>query len=126
MAHHIVEDTAALEGALPEPWHVWASVFLGGSGEIGAAGLARSARPDRRTAVLDLRGVNLILEVGVCESDAFDERKNLFRFGNISRQGLLARDPNELASTTRQCIDHLFDIFDSRLIWAADPHCVYC
>src|SRR5580704_15173160 len=100
VAHHIIKDTAALERALPEPGHVWASVFLGGSGEIRAARLARSARPDRRTAMLHLRGVDLILQVRVCQSSAFDERDDLFCLGNIPHQELLARDPGEPAPTT--------------------------
>src|SRR2546422_3236255 len=44
VAHHVVQDAAALEVAAPEPGLVGARVLLRGAREVGAAGDRKSTR----------------------------------------------------------------------------------
>ena len=90
VTHHIVQHTAALQLAAPEPRHVRAAVFFRGTGEIGSARRRRAARPKELTSGFDLRRENLILEIALSDSNPRHEISHLLCFGDISRQQRIA------------------------------------
>src|SRR5262250_3058605 len=92
VAHHVVEDAAALEVPAPEPGPVRSAVLLGRAREIGPAGRGRPAGPQEVFPRLDLRSEDLVLEVAMREVDAPNELEHLFRFGDIAGERLLAGD----------------------------------
>ena len=63
VAHHVVEHTAALQIALPEPRRVRPAVLLGRAREIRTTRRRGAARPEERASRLDVRREELILEI---------------------------------------------------------------
>src|SRR6185437_3174341 len=116
MAHHVVQHTAALQLAAPEPWHVRAAVLFGCAREIGTSGRRRAARPEKCASRLHLRRKDLILEIAVRDARTRDEIANLLRLGDVARQRLLAGDAAELALAALDRVHDLFDVLDARVI----------
>src|SRR5688572_12164795 len=121
VAHHVVEDAAALQAALPEPRAVRPTVLLGGTGEVGPPGVRRAPGPDERLARLDLWREELVLEVSRGDTEAPNELDHLLRFGNVAGERLLAGDPFELALPGLHRADDLLDVLDPRVVRPAEP-----
>src|SRR5262249_3154730 len=73
VAHHIVEDTAALAASLPEPGAVRPAMLLSGARQIGAAGERRAAPPDDFLPSLHGRCEDLILQVSMQQVRLLDQ-----------------------------------------------------
>src|SRR3989442_2397274 len=85
VTHHVVEDPAALELALPEPGHVGSAVLLRGPGEVRAAGERGAARPDDGAALRHGGREYLVLQVAVGDSGLLRELEHLIRLGDLVR-----------------------------------------
>src|SRR6185312_15828152 len=121
MTHHVVEHTAALHVAAPEPWHVRATVFFGCAREIRASGSRCAATPDQRPAGLDLRREQLILQIAVHQSNALDELEDRCGFRDVACEWLFARDCLESAPATLDRADYLPDVLDAGEVGAEQP-----
>ena len=65
VAHHVVQDAAALQRAVPEPRHVRAAVLFGRARQVRAAGDRCAARPDELAPARHRRREDLVLEIPV-------------------------------------------------------------
>src|SRR3954468_5531071 len=119
MTHHVVQHAAALQGALPEPRHVWTAVLLRGAGEIRTAGQRGATRPYQLAAAGDVWREELVLQIPGVESDAPGEIENLLRLGDVASEGLLAGEAAQGADPILDGADDLFDVGDARLIGTA-------
>src|SRR2546423_5557920 len=121
MAHHVVEHAPALQRSLPEPGHVWSAVLLRGPSEVRTSRQRRSARPHQLTSTRDVGREELILEVARVEAYTLDHLDNLFRFGNVARQRLLASEPTQRTSTALDRIDDFLDVGEASMVRPAEP-----
>src|SRR5438309_7532439 len=112
MTHHVVEHTAALQLAAPEPRHVRTTVLLGRAREVGTSGCRRAARPDECVASLDLRREHLVLEIAVRQSYALHELDDALRLVYVARERLFTRDAAQSALSALDGVHDLFDVLD--------------
>src|SRR3989442_2930884 len=77
VTHHVVEDPAALELALPEPGHVGSAVLLRGPGEVRAAGERGAARPDEDRKSTRLNSSHVRISYAVF---CLNKKNNVVRF----------------------------------------------
>jgi hypothetical protein len=121
VAHHVVENAAALQPALPEPGHVRPAVLLGGTGQVGAAGRGGAAGPDEHAAMLHLRAEELVFEVAVPEPRLPGERGHLLRFLDGAGEWLFAGKPQEFTAAAEHGVGDFLDVGHSRLVGPAEP-----
>ena len=121
VAHHVVEHAAALQLAAPEPRRMRSAVFLGCARQIGPAGGSRAARPDSRTAGLDLRREYLIFQIAVHGTAALDQLQHALGFGDISRQRLLASDAAQAAHAAFDGVDDFFHVLETHVVGSGEP-----
>src|SRR5690348_3086051 len=95
VAHHVVENAAALKIAAPEPRHVRTAVLLSRASEVGPASRRGAARPEQRAASFDLRREDLVLEITLLDPNTLDELGHSLRLGDVSRERFFARDARE-------------------------------
>ncbi len=121
VTHHVVEHTTALQVATPEPRHVRTTVLFCCACEIWTSSGRRAARPDQRSAGLDLRGEQLVLQVAVHQSNALDELEDLCGFGDVAGEWLFACDCLESSPATLNRVDDFLDVLDAREVGAEQP-----
>ena len=121
MAHHVVENSAALKRALPEPGHVRAAVLFRRAREVRSPGKCGASCPDELFSASDLGCEELILEIACVEPDAFCQTRHRFRFGDVSPERFFAGEPAQLAGAVSNCGNDFFYVGDARLIGAAQP-----
>ncbi len=121
MTHHVVEDSAALQLALPEPGHVGSAVLLRGPGQIGAAGECGAARPDDGAALRHGGRERLVLEIAVGDPGLLRELEDPLRFRDVAAERFLACDAAELALAARDRVRDLLEVLDAREVRTAHP-----
>src|ERR1700694_5130919 len=120
MAHHVVEDSTALEAPLPEPRHVGTAVLLGGTSKIGTAGQRCAARPNQFASAGNVGGEQLILEIPGIQTDTARQIGHSFCLGEVSRERLFACESSQSTGAALDRADNLFDVRDSRVIGSAE------
>ena len=121
VAHHVVQDAAALEVTAPEPRHVGTAVLLGGAGEIRPAGQRGAAGPDDGASPFDLRGEHLVLQIAVLQARLLYQRDDALGLGDVAGQRLLARNAGQGPLPTRHRVGDFLDVLDAREVRAAEP-----
>src|SRR5258708_26198204 len=121
MTHHVVEYTAALLRALPEPRHVRTAMLFGSAREIRPPGERGASRPDQLLAARDIRSKELILHITGIESRTFCETRNRFCLGDISRERLLACETAQFPTAIANRSDDFFHVRDARRVWSTKP-----
>src|SRR5512138_1699696 len=123
MAHHVVENAAALQCALPEPRHMWPAVFFSRAREIGATGKRSSPRPDQILAARNVWCEELILEITGIQLYTCGELRHFLRFADIAREWFLACETEQRRAVAHRA-DDLLDVLDARVVGSAQPDCV--
>src|SRR5215207_5095468 len=92
VAHHVVEHSAALQLALPEPGHVRTAVLFRGAREVRAPRRGGATGPDQGPAGLDVWSKKLVLEIAVSKAHTLHQLEDMPCFRDVARERLLARD----------------------------------
>ena len=121
MAHHVVQDAAALQVAAPEPGRMRATVFLRGAREIGPARRCGSTTPGQGMAGFHLRREHLVFQVAVGESRALNQGEDALRFRDRPCQRLLAGDAAERPFAALDGIDDFLDVLDAPMVGSRQP-----
>src|SRR3954469_8565990 len=107
MTHHVIEHTAALQRALPEPRHMRAAVLLGGACEVRTASQSCAAGPDKLAPASDVRREQLVLEVPGVEAHTLHQINHFLRFGDVSRERLFAGEAAKRSCPAFNGVDDL-------------------
>src|SRR5262245_40259943 len=96
-------------------------MLLRGASEIRAARRSGAPGPGKVASCFHVRREELILEVAVLETRAFHQRRDLFCFGDIAGERLLAGKAGKLALPALNDVDDLLDVLDARVIRSCEP-----
>src|SRR2546427_9943398 len=90
VAHHVIQDAAALQVAAPEPRLVRTTMFLGGPRQVRPAGEGNTSSPDDLASRRNRWREELIFEISVAEAYRFNQLEEPLRVSDISGERLLA------------------------------------
>ena len=121
VAHHVVQDAAALKIPAPKPRHVRPAVLFRGAREIWPAGERRAPCPHDRPPLGHRRREQLVLQVAVREPRFFHELGDALRLGDVTRERLLAGDALERPFAARHGVYDLLHVLDPGLVRPAQP-----